>query len=398
MTGAPDAPTGESPMSVSPEANGLGLARRETTADSRAIEAGLHELWRQAEAGEIGGSLVRAASLTLIVPATSTHAADDLIGTIDRVTLTHPCRAILVELDDAIRDAKAILASHYRRPGEGDPARYWEEVRILAPTGGVHQAMSAASTIVLPGLPVQTWWPGIVPFDSDLYNHVVEISDRLLLNSARFRDPRAGLAELAAAIDVAHESVAFTDLSWSRITPWRVLTAELFDAPADQDLLDSIENVVVEYSRSADGIESVEALLYVGWIASRLGWEPRAALEEAPGRWRFWLVDGVRPVEVRISRNDRPLGPDVPLTPGLRSVTIGASEGDRHASYVVERVGAGDEARTVKHDSTDLEGRAHLPYPEEVELLENELGGFTTDRIYVDSLRIVTGLFQESRR
>jgi hypothetical protein len=29
-------------MSVSPEANGPGLARRETTADSRAIEAGLH--------------------------------------------------------------------------------------------------------------------------------------------------------------------------------------------------------------------------------------------------------------------------------------------------------------------------------------------------------------------
>src|SRR5689334_6438511 len=39
MTGAPDAPTGDSAMSVSPEANGLGLARRETTAESRAIEA-----------------------------------------------------------------------------------------------------------------------------------------------------------------------------------------------------------------------------------------------------------------------------------------------------------------------------------------------------------------------
>jgi glucose-6-phosphate dehydrogenase assembly protein OpcA len=398
MTGAPDAPTGDSPMSVSPETNGSGLARRETAANSRAIEGALHDLWRQAEAGEIGGSLVRAASLTLIVPATSSQAAEDLIGIIDRVTMTHPCRAILIELSDSATEAKAFLTSHYRRPGEIDPARYWEEVHILAPTRGVHQAMSAASTIVLPGLPVQTWWPGVVPFDGDLYNHVVEISDRLLLNSARFRDPRAGLAELAAAIDIAHESVAFTDLSWSRISPWRVLTAELFDAPADQDLLDSIEKVVVEYSRSADGVESVEALLYIGWIASRLGWEPRAALEEAPGRWRFWLVDGVRPVEVRISRNDRPLEAGAPLIPGLRSITIGAGEGDRHASYVVERVGAGDEARTMKHDGTELEGRAHLPYPEEVELLENELGGFTTDRIYVESLRIVTGLFQEGRQ
>jgi hypothetical protein len=384
-------------MSVSPESNGLGPARRETTADSRAIEAGLHELWRQAEAGEIGGSLVRSASLTLIVPAPTSHAADEIIGTIDRITMTHPCRAVLVVLDDAVRDPSAVLTSHYRRPGEGDPARYWEEARIMAPVSGVHQVMSAASTIVLPGLPVQTWWPGAMPFDTDLYNHVVEISDRLLLNSARFRDPRTGLADLAAAIDIAHESVAFADLSWSRISPWRVLTAEMFDAPSDQDLLDSIESVVIEYSRSAGVVESVEALLYIGWLASRLGWEPRAALEEVPGRWRFWLVDGVRPVEVRISRNDQPLAPDVPATPGLRSVRISASEGDRKASYLVERVGAGDEARTVKHDSTELEGRARLPYPEEVVLLEQELGGFTTDRIYIDSLHIVTGLFKEGR-
>ena len=55
-------------MSVSPESSDVCLASRETTADSRAIEAGLHELWRLAEAGEIGGSLIRSASLTLLVP------------------------------------------------------------------------------------------------------------------------------------------------------------------------------------------------------------------------------------------------------------------------------------------------------------------------------------------
>jgi hypothetical protein len=139
-------------------------------------------------------------------------------------------------------------------------------------------------------------------------------------------------------------------------------------------------------------------LLYVGWLASRLGWEPRAALEEAPGTWRFWLVDGVRPVEVRIARNDRQLSPDVPAIPGLRSITITATEGERSATYVVERCGAGDEARTVKSDGTRLEGRAHLPRPDEVDLLQHELGGFTTDRIYVESLDVVRGLFQDTRR
>lgn len=385
-------------MSVSAESSGVSLGSLQTAAHGRAIEAGLHELWRQAEAGEVGGALVRAASLTLIVPVLPGQSADDLVTVIDRVTVVHPCRAVLVVLDDDTPEPVALLNSHYRRPSLEDAGRYWEEIRIVAPARAVHQAMSAASTVVLPGLPVQTWWPGSVAFDGDLYNHVVEVSDRVLLDTARFREPRGSLAALAGAIEISHESIAFGDLSWARLNPWRVLTAELFDAPADQDMLDSIERVVVEYSRSADAYESVQALLFIGWFASRLGWEPRAALEEVPGTWRFWLVDGVRPVEVRIVRNDRPPAPDAKPTPGLRSVTIEASEDDRQARYLVERTGAGDEVRTVKHDGANVEGRSHLPHEDEVELLQEELGGFATDRIFVDSLNVVVGLFAEGRR
>ena len=309
--------------------------------------------------------------------------------------------------DESASEPTALLASHYRRPGNEEAARYWEEIRIKAPSRTVHQAMSAASTVVLPGLPVQTWWPGVISFDSDLYNRVAEVSDRVLLDSTRFREPRGALASLAGAIEVAHESVAFGDLSWSRINPWRVLSAEMFDAPADQDMLVSIERVTLEYCRSAGANEVIQALLYVGWLASRLGWEPRAALEEAPGNWRFWLVDGVRPVEVRIARNDRPLAQSAPAedgkeaskpTPGLRSVSIEAAEGDRRASYLVERTGTGDEARTVRQNGAHLEGRAHLPRQDEVDLLQEELGGFTTDRIYVESLNVVVGLLAEGRR
>jgi hypothetical protein len=33
-----------------------------------------------------------------------------------------------------------------------------------------------------------------------------------------------------------------------------------------------------------------------------------------------------------------------------------------------------------------------------VDLLQEELGGFTTDRIFVESLNVVVGLFAEGRR
>jgi hypothetical protein len=147
-------------MSVSTESSGVTLASLQTAAHGRAIEAGLHELWRQAEAGEIGGALVRSASLSLLVPVVGNQSIDDLIGVVDRVTLFHPCRVILVVVDDTATEPSALLTSHYRRPGNEEAGRYWEEVRITTPSRLIHQAMSAASTVVLPGLPYHPWCTG----------------------------------------------------------------------------------------------------------------------------------------------------------------------------------------------------------------------------------------------
>src|SRR5262249_34827455 len=72
-------PLGDSAMSVSTESSGVSLASLETAAHGRAIEAGLHELWRQAEAGEVGGALIRAASLTLIVPVLNGQSPEEIV-------------------------------------------------------------------------------------------------------------------------------------------------------------------------------------------------------------------------------------------------------------------------------------------------------------------------------
>ena len=385
--------TDESTMTVNAESGGLCWVSQVTPADTRAIEAGLHELWRMAEAGEVGGALVRAASMTLIVPVQDAAAADDLAATLDELAATHPCRFIIVLLDDSAPEPHARLASHCRRPGDGETARYWEEIRLVSPRKAIHQVMSAVSTLVLPSLPVQTWWPGEPSFDDDLYNHVVEFCDRILLDSSGFAEPTRTLPPLSTSIVTAHETVAFADLSWTRLTPWRLLTAEFFDAPADQDLLDSIQRVRVEFATAAGG-ESAQALLFVGWLASRLGWEPRRRQPAGAGGWRIELVDGVRPVQVEVARASSGARRDGQSTTeaGLRTVLIEAAEDERRATYSIERY-RDDEARTVKDDGTRLESLARLPSQDELDLLREELGGFATDRIYQESLAVVAKLF-----
>jgi len=79
-------------------------------------------------------------------------------------------------------------------------------------------------------------------------------------------------------------------------------------------------------------------------------------------------------------------------------VVIEAIDDDDRAEYVVERTGHGDEVRSGKRKDPQLEHRTELPYHPDVDLLQEELGGFTTDRIFVDSLHVVVGLFAEGRR
>jgi glucose-6-phosphate dehydrogenase assembly protein OpcA len=369
------------------------LVSQVTAADSRAIDEGLHELWRLAGAGETSGALVRAASMTLVIPVVSEAQADELSTTLDALNATHPSRAVLLLADERVDEPRVRLASHYRRSGDGEAPRYWEEIRVAAPPASLHRVLSAIGALQLPGLPVQAWWPGEPSFETDLYNQVVEVSDRILVDSGAFRTVSQGLPALDSAIEGTHESVAFADLSWTRLTAWRILVAEFFDASADQEMLDSIEAVRIEYASGAGGA-AAGALLFAGWLGSRLGWEPRDRLSRSGGNWCFNLLDGVRPVRVEIAGRRRE-SHQLTLYRGLQRIAIEAAEDGRRSTYTVERHGDGGEARAVAETQAGrLERHTRLPADSQAELLREELGLFATDRIYREALQLSVRLLR----
>lgn len=379
--------------SADADVGSLCLVSQVTAADTRAIEAGLHELWRLAESGEIMGALARAASMTLLVTAGDGTVADAAIPILDDLADAHPHRAILLVSDEGTDRPRARLAGHVRRAEDGEPGRYWEEIRLVSPARSLHQVMGAVASLTLPNLPVQNWWTREPRFDGDLYTYAVEVSDRILVDSSRFADPTRSLPRMEEAVAAAHGTVAFADLSWTRLTPWRTLIAEFFDPPAHLALLDSIERVALEYVVKEGG-EVAQALLLLGWLASRLGWEPRAAQAAGAGDWELRLVDGVRPVRFEVLRREGSDGTDGRVQ-GLHAVTIEAVEQGRRGSYRIERRGDDQEAQTVTDvDGARLEGRAGLPVRREVELLREELGRFATDAVYRQSLELVSRAFR----
>jgi hypothetical protein len=90
------------------------------------------------------------------------------------------------------------------------------------------------------------------------------IVDVILLDSVSEPDP----GEALARVEELSEQAYVVDLAWLRSTPWRERVAATFDPRDMREMLRSISGVTVRYrpdSRAA-------ALLFLGWLASRLGW------------------------------------------------------------------------------------------------------------------------------
>ena len=73
---------------------------------------------------------------------------------------------------------------------------------------------------------------------------------------------------------IAKEGTArIHDLAWARLTPWREILAEQFDAPDATASLSTLEEVTIGYEGSSEE-PSPSAFLFAGWLSARLGWTP----------------------------------------------------------------------------------------------------------------------------
>src|SRR5918992_510353 len=97
-------------------------------------------------------------------------------------------------------------------------------------------------------------------------NALLGLAQVVLLDSLDLPDPRAALqraGEMAARAYVV-------DLAWLRSAPWRERIAATFDPPAWRPALRELKSVTVRHREGSE----VSAALVVGWLASRLGWDP----------------------------------------------------------------------------------------------------------------------------
>jgi len=363
-----------------------------------AVERELARLRRMAgaHAKEQGHTVARAAVLNLVVYVDRDIHARRAAVTTSRLSDRHPSRLIVV-YGDREREGADIavqLHCHVPRPDESSHV-YYEQILVRVRGDADDRMASVVIPMLVPDLPVFLWWTGTPPQDARRFDDLVAVADRLIVDSADFARPDRTLP-LIADLARSHPARRFgiTDLNWTRLTPWRELVAAFFDVDAWRPCLDAVVGVRVGFGVDADGrdIHPSQALLLVGWLASRLGWQvvDNFAPSEAGGLlFRMARRDGA-PIDVRVRpRFERGIEPGD--TSGFRLQSRHA--GDLY-EFVLKR--APDPrhitATVLVNGATRSLRILPLPAPGLDALLREELSIVGSDRVFEDALQTLVAL------
>lgn len=350
---------------------------------------------RTAHSREQVATVNRAVVVNIVVLATREAHALRAARTVAQLAARHPSRAIVVLADRRTEPSSArAIELHARVPSVDQFDQvHFEQVMIRARGQVRERVMSVIVPLLVPDLPVFVWWTATPPIGSAHFMDVVSLADRLLVDSADFARPETRLPELATTCFTGPRRCALTDLNWARLTAWRELLTQFFDVPTWRALLPSIDGVRVSFAVDADGreVHPSQALLFIGWLASRLGWQAaeRLAPSEAGGLlFAMRRADGGR-VRIRIRpRFER--GMEEGDVSGIR---VEGERGGIRSEFRIHADGRRYATLTVRQDGRAAAERiVPLPPTDVVSLLGEELTILASDRIYEDALALLLTL------
>ena len=356
--------------------------------DLASIERELGRAWREAAlSGGIGQAplATRTNVLNLIVHASSDEEVAHVARLIEQLGVHHPSRTlILLAQPDAPDDQlDAWIKTHvHDLPGTNRRLAF-EQVTIAAKGAAAQSLPTIADPLLISELPNFLWWLNDPPFRTSLFTHMVDIVDRLIVDSTCFRNPDVGFHELSE-LSVIPEGVAVSDFGWGRMGPWRELIAQFFDPPALAPSLAALEAVEVRYEPTGpDGSSGLSmGILALGWLCSRLGWQVQPPTRrEDGGAARWTLHAGGRAIDATLSPEH-----DEDGVGGLRSLTLAAG-GDHPGTFRVYRDSTRHLATTVNVPGARQPDRLmRATLLEERDLLLHDLNQFGHDRLYEGAL------------
>jgi glucose-6-phosphate dehydrogenase assembly protein OpcA len=230
-----------------------------------AIEAALRQMLKERHAENESFAPARALNLVCVVDKAWSGEIANRLRTVGRY---HASRTIVLAVDPGRErmDAVATIASDVH-PKPGQFALLRETVIVDIGDRHVPGLETIVDPLVVTDLPTVVWSPHGHP---EAVDRMLGLAQVVLLDSVDEPDIHDALERAEELSD----RVYVVDLAWLRTTPWRERVAATFDTAHLRPDLATISAVGVRHHPDS----SAAALLLVGWLASRLGWQPSPLL------------------------------------------------------------------------------------------------------------------------
>lgn len=278
-----------------------------TTPD--AIESALRNLVKERH-GENGG-LAPSRALNMIVFVESDYSGE-IANRLAHVGRYHASRLVVLsyEASRARLDARAVVATD-TEPRHGELGLLRETVTVEIGERHLDDLVTIVDPLVVTDLATLLWSPHGHP---EAVDELLALSQAVLLDSLDEPSWRSALERACALRKRAY----VVDLAWLRSTPWRERVAAAFDSPTMRPELSRIETVSVRHHPDS----TVAAMMVVGWLGSRLGWE-MTPLEAKGGVLTGVAQADEQTVSVRLEQ-----APEQTV-PGLESFAVCTTSGRR---------------------------------------------------------------------
>lgn len=228
------------------------------------VEAALSDLRRHERR-----AAVRTSVLTLIAVVSNESAADGVLDIVYDLGGRHPSRTIVLILDededDAARRASLDATATVNALEREGRTVCFEDIVLRVRGRARHHLDSVIEPFTLPDLPAVVWLPAQLPHPGD---PLLAVADRIVVDSRAVAGagtaPGGETYTVLPSIAALARRLPVTDLSWTRLAPWRSLLAGLFEGTEYGPFLREVDQVEVA------GNYGPRHLL-AGWLLRRLG-------------------------------------------------------------------------------------------------------------------------------
>ncbi|MBW4544559.1 MAG: glucose-6-phosphate dehydrogenase assembly protein OpcA [Symplocastrum torsivum CPER-KK1] len=265
-----------------------------------------------------------------------------------------------------------------------------EYITLRGTAAALERNAGMISELVIGELPKFIWWKATPDVDYGLFKRLADLSNSVIIDSSTFNTAEVDLMRVHTLLE---QGMPMADINWRRIAAWQELSAAAFDPPERRDALKEVDRVTIDYEKGNEA----QALMYLGWLASRLQWHPTSYEKEGGDydirRIKFTTPDQ-RSIEAELA--GIPIA-DVGEVPGdLISLRLGSTNNDADCCTVLcsettgcMRMEAGGGAQSCRiQQVTPL-------FDQKTEfLLSQQLQRWGSDVLYKESLSVAAQILE----